>query len=628
MPLADRIRHVLRSFPLPSARQLLRLPTVLDARERMRAIAGIVALLTGGALLFYSWYERTTVEAPAIGGTYVEGLVGEPRFVNPIFAMANDVDADLARLIYSGLFRTDRTGAVVPDLAERYELSDDGKSLTVQLKDGLRWHDGALLTASDVVFTMNLIEDPNAGSPLRGSFRGVTVERVDDRTVRFTIERPLAIFLSALTVGILPEHVWVDIPPSHLPLAEMNLRPVGSGPFAFVGLTKDRRGSIRSYTVERYPGYHDIPARIARITFRLYGSTSELLTAFNGREVDGIGTLVPMGAAAITRHDITRYPVHLPQTTAMFLNEKRAPALRDTAVRRALSIAIDRRTLLTDALNGAGTLVGGPLIPGFSPIADPPAPDPFDAAGAATALDRAKWERVDTAAIIQAKIRSALLALEAAKAKAGKKKKELAATDEERKQIGDRIRAEVTETQPYYRLRNGTVLEVTITTPDAPEFVAIAERVRDAWRAIGVRATVDAVSIERIRGDAIPNRAYDALLFSQILGPDPDPFPFWHSSQVRHPGLNLSFFSNKAIDKALEDARGTLDRSVRGQKYQEFQRLLAEERPAIFLMTPSLSYVVSNAVRGITLEQPTQPTDRFATITEWYTEVQRVRRKN
>lgn len=614
-------------------RQLLRTTRVVHPSERIALVFGALAFVLGITLMGVAWYREKTVVRPAVGGTYVEGLLGEPRLVNPLFASANDIDADLNRLLFAGLFRIDDQGSVSPDLAEHFEVASDGKTVAVTLRQNLRWHDGAELTADDVVFTVHLAQDPNAGSPLRGSFRGVTIERVDERTVKFSIDRPLAVFLSALTVGILPEHLWSDIPPTHLPLAELNLRPIGSGPYRFVGLTKDRRGSIRSYTIERYVGFHRTPSLLERITFRFSGERDQLLASLNGREIDGIGTLMPIPVDAITRRDVTRHAIRLPSTSAVFLNQKRSAALRDVAIRRALSLAVDRRAIITTVLDSAGEPIGGPVIPGFSSVADPPAPDPFEPDRAAQLLDSAKWARVDAATLVATRTSAELQKLEAEKKRSGKPRSQRAPTDEERTAIEERVRVEVAPDctgcpeLPYFRLHGDTVLAITLTTADAPELIGVAERIRDYWRAIGVRTRIDVVSIERIRGEIIPNRAYDALLFSQILGPDPDPFPFWHSSQVRHPGLNLSYFSNRAIDKVLEDARATLDHAERGKKYAQFQTLLADERPAIFLTTPTLTYAVTDAVHGVRFGQLTQPTDRFTTIAEWYIKTERVWKK-
>lgn len=627
-------------FRIPTFRQSFRLPAVLTVRERVLLLTGVGLCIGGIILAVASWYFRATELRPAVGGTYVEGVVGEPRYVNPLFASANDVDRDLVGLLYAGLFRVDEHGAVVPDIAERYAITDDQKAITVTLRPNVRWHDGAELDADDILFTVRLIQDPNVGSPLRAAFRGVTAERIDAQTVRFTTEHPFAVFLSALTIGILPEHLWTDIPPTHLALADLNLRPIGAGPFRFVGLTKGKRGEIRSYTIERYEGFHRGAPFIGRIIFQTFPDLPQLLAAFNNREVDGFGTAGSVTSDMITRRDATRHNVAFPSTTAVFLNARRNDALRDAAVRRALDRAVDRRAIITDVFRGTGTPTGGPLIPGFSPEADPPAAADTDVGAAATALDQTKWQRVTIDVFIANQTRAALKELEDEKKKSiaasvpkGKKAPAVPPlTDVERSEVEQRVRAAVggacdgCAPQPYYRMRNGVSLAIALTTPDFPEFVATAERLRDAWRSIGIQTTIQALPIERVRGDSIPTRAYDALLFSQILGPDPDPFPFWHSSQVRNPGLNLTYFSNKAIDKLLEDARGTLDHAVRAQKYAAFQRQLAEERPAIFLFTQTFTYVVANPIHGVRLEQITQASDRFATVTEWYTTTKRTRK--
>ena len=186
MTLLDRFRHWFRSIRSLALRRLPQLPRVLNLQERLVLAGGALVLVVGIALLATSWYRGHTDLRPAAGGTYVEGVIGEPRFVNPLFATANDVDGDLVRLLYAGLFRIDDHGAVVPDLAERFDISADGKTVTVVLRPGVRWHDGAEITANDVLFTIHLLQDASAASPLRSAFRGVVIDRVDDRTVTLT----------------------------------------------------------------------------------------------------------------------------------------------------------------------------------------------------------------------------------------------------------------------------------------------------------------------------------------------------------------------------------------------------------------------------------------------------------
>jgi peptide/nickel transport system substrate-binding protein len=626
-PLLNIIRRI-HSMRFPRLRQLRNLPAALGVRERLLLFLGTLLLVVGAGMIGFDQYDRATVIVPGVGGTYVEGLLGEPRFVNPLYASTNDVDADLVQLLYAGLFRVNAQGAIVPDLTEKYTVSDDGKTITVTLADNLRWHDGAQITASDVTFTIQLIQDPTTASPLRGSFRGVEVERIDDVTVRFITERPLAVFLSALTVGILPSHLWVDVPPTHLPLAELNLRPIGSGPFKFAELTKDPNGTVRSYSIERFETKDRLVPLLNRMTFRFFSDVPSMQDALKNREIDGLGTLQPATSNATTdngRPDVVAYTAQLSQTTAVFLNQKRNEILKDVAVRTALSESIDRAALIATGLDGAAVIIGGPIIPGFSDTALPPHADTYNVEAAAQRLDAAKWERIDVADYISRRTKSKLVALEIAKKKAGTKTSELAATDEERVEVEAAVAAELDPTQPYYRVHkdSGAPLILTLVVPDSAELSSLGNAIQRAWQAIGVRTIVELVPLESVRGERIPERAYDALLFSQILGPDPDPFPFWHSSQVRHPGLNLSYYSNKGIDEVLEVARRTLDHEARGVKYSEFQELIAEARPAIFLFSPKFAYVLTNAVRGVSLSTLTRPSDRFATVTDWYISTER-----
>ena len=167
--------------------------------------------------------------------------------MNPLYANANDTDADLTKLVYSGLVRWDPNQGLVNDLAQEISLSDDQKTYTIRLRTDARFHNGEPVTAQDVFFTIGAIQDPNYRSPLAQSLRGVVMSVVDDTTITFQLEAPFAPFLSSLTVGILPANIWGEIAPKNTPLSAMNLEPIGSGPYSFANFAKDKRGVIRSY---------------------------------------------------------------------------------------------------------------------------------------------------------------------------------------------------------------------------------------------------------------------------------------------------------------------------------------------------------------------------------------------
>lgn len=176
------------------------------------------------------YFENTKI-SPSQGGTFTGGIIGQPRLINPIFAPANDADRDLSELIFSGLLKYDSQGKLIPDLAENYQIADEGKIFEFNLKENLFWQKGRPISADDIVFTVKTIQNPDYKSPLRPSWLGVEAEKISEKKVRFTLKNSSAIFLENTTLKILPKHIWQDIDPNNFPLSVFNLKPVGSGPY-------------------------------------------------------------------------------------------------------------------------------------------------------------------------------------------------------------------------------------------------------------------------------------------------------------------------------------------------------------------------------------------------------------
>src|SRR3989338_6242127 len=209
------------------------IPKVLSRKERYFILAFILIIL--GSLVsipFTSFYHFTTGVADD-GGSFVEGVVGEPRLINPLLSQTNDADRDLTTLIYSGLMKYNEEGKPVPDLAKSYEVSSDGLNYTIYLRDNAFWHDGVPVTAEDVVFTIQTAQNPDYGSLQRVNWQGVEIEKVNDVTIIFKLKERYAQFINNFTIRILPGHVWRDVKPVNFGLSDMNLKPIGSGPYKF-----------------------------------------------------------------------------------------------------------------------------------------------------------------------------------------------------------------------------------------------------------------------------------------------------------------------------------------------------------------------------------------------------------
>lgn len=582
-----RLIQSLSSARLPTWRQIRHLPEVMSSHDGWRLRLGVLLLLGGLGLLGARFYYKNTVIAPAVGGTIVEGVVGTPRSLNPILAPSNDVDADLTRLTFSRLFTTDEAGKIVPELVASFSISDDRRAYTLALRDDVRWHDGKPLTAADVAFTLGLIQDPAWKSPLYGSFKDVSVEQPDDRTVVLTLKEPYAPFLSRLTFGILPRHAWKDVSPQDAPLSELNLKPVGSGPFRFGSLKRDKRGFVQSYTLERNPDYFKGPPYIEELTFQFYPDYPAALDALRKRQIGSL-SFVPRDARSEVRGFSNVLPVslELPQYTAVFFNQKKNELLKDRAVRKALIMAIDKPRILFDVLGGDAHPIEGPPLPGYAPASNTVIAFKLDEAAAL--LEEAGWK-----------------------------------TDPE-----DGIRKKAPAAEPKAKTPAEPVpLRVTLTTVDQPESLAVAKIIKSGWAAIGVDAAIQAIPSSDIHRLAVKPREYEALLYGQLLGADPDPYPFWHSTQVQDPGLNLALFSDREADDAIEAAQRAPDVAARVGQYRKFQQVLADQLPAAFLYSPSYTYALPAEVKGFSGTRVAGPSDRFASVPSWYLETRRVWKK-
>lgn len=576
--ILGRVRHAdkrlvraLRTTRLPNAKQWKYITHVLSAREKKTLLALTAVVVFVGTLAVTSFTNEHSTLVPEFGGEYIEGTRGTARTVNPILAQS-DADFDLTRLVYSGLFATDSRGELVPDIATDYSVTPDGLAYTVHLREDVRFHDGTLLTADDVLFTIQLIQDQEIRSPLRKSFVNVAAAKTDDRTLTFTLKEPFAPFPTLLTVGILPAHLWSDLPSESLALAEYNLKPVGSGPFRFQSFLRDKRGTMRSYTLVRNEDYYKQKAFLEKITFRFFPDWESVAAAVRSRAVAGASFLPqPLRDTVEKLRGITAHQISLPQITAIFLN-LRNDLLQAKRVRQALLLATDKYRLATDALDSE-IVISGPILPGEMGY-DETLPEPaFDPGRAGELLDAEGWKRSD-------------------------------GNDE--------------------RSKGNQTLELSLATADRPEYIAAAELIAAMWGEAGIKTNLRVVPAGDVKGEILKSRSFDALLYGIIVGGDPDPYPFWHSSQADDPGLNLSGFRNRDADRLLEEARSATTTEIRVNRYKKFQEIMADNIPAIFLANPHYSYLVSSKIRGINLLRITNPANRFAQVTEWHRKTKRV----
>ncbi|MDB5195602.1 MAG: family 5 extracellular solute-binding protein peptide/nickel transport system substrate-binding [Parcubacteria group bacterium] len=525
-----------------------------------RAIAGLLALVfavscfTGLVAL-----ERTLlVQVPAKGGSLTEGVVGTPRFVNPLLALT-DTDRDLATLTYAGLMGIGPNG-LQPVLAQSYTISPDGKTYTFTLRPGLKFTDGTPITADDVIFTVQKAQDPGLKSPELANWSNIRAEAVDARTVRFTLPKAYAPFLEDTTLGILPAHVWKTVPVAQFPFDTHMELPVGAGPFKVVKIIRNRQGVISGYDLAANGAYATGRPYLDSIHLRFYGSTGELATAYHNGSVESAYGIAASGARTAPYSRVF----------GVFFNQTQNKALGQLAVRKALSIAIDRDHIVKDVLGGYATPLMGPVPPG-SGVTSPPPPASADRiATAKKVLTDAGWAYDQNAG---------------------------------------------TWSNAKLKL---TLTSLTVTTSNVPELKTIASAIQSDWQALGVQTSLQYDDPGALVSAVIRPRTFDSLFFGMVIGRGQDLFPFWDSSQKSDPGLNIAGYTNKIADALIEKARQESDPVARTADLQKASDAIAADYPAAFTHAPDFVYALPHSLQGVVLPQITSPSDRFASVATWH----------
>jgi peptide/nickel transport system substrate-binding protein len=546
---------------------------VLSFRDKIVVSAFLLVIVASLVVWGETFYINLTTPIPKTGGEYVEGAIGQPFYINPLLSQTSEADSDLTALVYSGLFKFDGEGNAKMDLAESYTISDDQRAYTVKLRKDAHWHDGQAVTAEDVFFTFNILQDPAYKSPLRQSWQGVEVSVVDEQTLLFSLKNPYVGFLENLTMGILPKHTWENIAPEKFALADYNLHPIGSGPFMFSDFQKDSQGSILAYHLKAYKDYYAGSPYITKLTFNFYPDEDALLVAYNKKEVMGMSSITPEKINLIKNVKSTNlHELIIPRYFSVFFNQTKSVVLAEDNVRRALNLSVDRGEIIKEVLQGKGTSLFSPFFPQMKSAA-PQVQISQNLEQAGKLLDEAGW-KMD--------------------AESGLCKK------------------------------NGTPLEFELVTPDWPELSRTAELLVSQWQKIGAKVNVKTLTVSDLQQNYIRTREYDSLLFGQAITFNPDLYSFWHSSQKRDPGLNLSLFDNSEADGILESVRQEPDQAKRIEAYGKFQEMLNKEVPAVFLYGPYYLYPVATSVQGITIKNINTPASRFIDANKWYIKTSRV----
>jgi peptide/nickel transport system substrate-binding protein len=322
----------------------------LTEKERLILIvAGVVLILTSATRFALAFHESSDW-IPVRGGSFREGIVGQPIAINPVIS-ENQADQDISRLIYSSLY----------DITENIEVGNEGRTYTLKLKEGVLWSNGQPLTSDDVIFTIETIQDPDARSPYAKSWQGVVAERVSEVRVSLNLPAPYAFMTQNLKrLFIIPAHIYGNVPAANLRLSAYNLEPVGSGPYKFHSFTKRKDGFISEYRLETNEKYHGQKPFIKDFYFLFYENPETLLRDFKLRRVDGVGSLTPIDLNALPSNANVNF-IPMPSYYAIFFNQNLNPLLRNNGLREALVLGLNKRAIIEEVLINSAEAVDGPL---------------------------------------------------------------------------------------------------------------------------------------------------------------------------------------------------------------------------------------------------------------------------
>lgn len=655
----------------PSRSQWGQFFKVLDKKEKIIFFVFLSFGIFSFLFLSINFYLKNTEIIPAKGGIHIEGVVGSPRFINPIYAPAYDVDRDLTELIYSGLVKYDKNGKIIPDLAKDYKILEEGKVYEFYLKENLLWQDSQPLTVDDLVFTIKSIQNPSLKSPIRASWLGVKVEKISELTVRFELKNPSAVFLENCTLKILPKHIWQDISYQNFPLSIYNLKPIGSGPYKLKGLSQDSQGNIKSLELVVNPNYSGKLPNIPKINFLFFENETELIKAFNSQQIKGFSLLSLSKYRDLKNKQFSDYHLSLPRYFALFLNPEEAKVLAEKEVRGALNYGTDKEEIIDKVLLGNGKVIHSPILPEiYGRFEEPSEIYQFNPEKAKQLLEEAGFTEnengfrekiVKKTPSFQFKSNlqvgsqgTEVRELQKCLASPPAGGPEVYPEGEVTGYFGSKTKKAVINFQEKYKaeildpygLKAGTgkvlkstraklneicnppseetiPLSFSLVTVDQPVLKEVASLLKKQWQSLGINLEIKTFNTPTLEEEIIKPRNYQILLFGEVLGAIPDPFPFWHSSQVKDPGLNLASYENTKCDKLLEEARQTLAEDERKEALEKFQNLLIKDVPVIFLYSPDYLYLVSKEIKGINTKIITDPSKRFSGVENWYVKTKR-----
>lgn len=491
---------------------------------------------------------------------FIIGSPQSPQMFNPLFSL-DETSSEIENLIFDGLVRIDENLQPKLHLAEDIQQSDGGLTYTVKIRKGVKFHDGAALTADDVVFTFSIPLSPEYDGNRGSDFEMIkSVQKMDDYTVQFRLNRRNPSFLPVtLTYGILPKHLLKKTPIYQLDEHPLNFeKPVGTGPFRFVKWEKNNY--IEFAANDQY--FLGKPF-IQSIKYQIVPNKTDLIQQIQNGEIHYAFGFDHKDAKMIKKRRGINIQSQWSHSYAFIAWNQRKELFRDKRVRQALAMAIDKKSIIRHILRGEGKKADIPESPVSNVYTEEIEALPHKPKKAKQILKEAGWKDTDGDKIL----------------------------DQDGKKFSFTLK---TNTE------NGIRMEV-------------AKEIKKQLKKIGVEVQTEFVQWEPlIEQISPPNWDYDALMLEWSLSAFPNHFQIFHSSQ-RENGLNFVWWEDAKVDQLLEEIMKTTAPGKRKALNKELFQLIADEQPYTVLYYPKEYRVIPKYLNGYTFHHK----NPFYKINEW-----------
>ena len=481
---------------------------------------------------------------------------------NPIIAYMGS-DNLIDDLVYSTLLDMKPDGSLTGSLAESYSVTDDQKTIEFTLRDGVKWHDGDALTVDDVIFTLESIaispDDFSKVSRIEGAadFRDGKSEHmsgitVDGNKITIRLTETYAPFLNKLgRYGIIPKHIWGEIPFEEWETkTELLNNPIGSGPYM---LTKYNSGE--SVELKAFADYFEGAPKIDTFVLKVVNGDAIAAELSSGNiDIVDVKELKKSEVEDLENEGFVKHSISDDMYQYISFN-MRMPIFQDKNLRQAITYAIDRQSILDNIVEGRGSLIGAPFIPGG--WAEPAAGELNDYAynpdKALELLEASGWKDED----------------------------------------GDGIREN----------KDGEKLQFILRcSNDSKTRENAVLYVKECLKKVGIDINVSIEEDSLIADDCIFNHNFEMYALNCYFSSDPDPYSWWHSdSATDEPGVgsfNFGSYKNDDVDEYIIEAEKTMDQNERAAYYLKVAKQINEDAPMIFLYVQNREIMTNPNLKG------------------------------